>query len=308
MNFLPIRVSTLRGDLAIDFNAYVKINDRFILYLRKGDSFEGPRLKRLKDKKLKKMFIMPDEENHYRNYLSRNISAAYDPLSGKTLEVRCEIVQGLQQSATEEVFENPDASEPYQNAKDESQRLVQFLTTEARAAGLMLQIENIDRSVAHHGATVATMATRVAQGLGKVDKQGQQLLALGALLHDIEHFRSALDILRPIESFSSEELVYYKAHSTEGAQQLQNLHHVDPRVIKIVAQHEEYMDGQGFPAGLKESQMDPLSIYVAAANALDRMISFEGVSRTEASKKFMVQCLGRYPLDIMKALVELLPR
>ena len=53
-DFISMRVSTLRGDLKIDFDVYVKINDKMILYIRRGDSFEGPRLKRLREKKTKK--------------------------------------------------------------------------------------------------------------------------------------------------------------------------------------------------------------------------------------------------------------
>lgn len=308
MNFLPIRVSTLRGDVPIDFNAYIKINDRFILYLRQGDSFEGPRLKRLRDKKLKKMFIIPDDEANYRTYLSRNIAMAFDPLSGKPLEVRCEIVQGIKESAAEAVFENPESPEHYNKAKEDSERFAQFLAAEARAAGLILQIENIDRSVAHHGVTVATMACAALQKLGGTDKRAQQILVLAALLHDIEHFNSAVDITRPLASLSEDEMKYYRTHPSEGARKLQALKHMDTQVVKIISQHEEFIDGQGFPNGLKESQMEPLAIYVAAANALDRMIAFEGVPRADAAKQFMINRLGRYPLEIMKAMTEILPK
>lgn len=308
MNFLPIRVSTLRGDFPIDFNAYLRINDRYLLYLRKGDSFEGPRLRRLREKKLKKMFIVPEDESSYRTYLSRNISMAFDPGGGKSLEVRCEIVQGIQEDAAEAVFENPESPEHYNKAKEDSERFVQFLATEVRAAGLILQIENIDRSIAHHCVTVATMAVTIVQKIGKLDQRSQQILALAALLHDIEHFNSAVDIMRPLDQLNAEEMIYYRSHATEGARKVQQLRHMDTQVIKIISQHEEYMDGNGFPNGLKESQMEPMSIYVAAANALDRLVSFEGVPRTEAGKKFMMQSMGRYPLDVMQSLVELIAR
>src|SRR6478735_8764937 len=118
MDYVSIRVSTLRGDQKIDFNAYIKINDKMILYLRRGDSFEGERLKRLKDKKLRKMYILTDEETHYRSYLQKNIDVAYDDKSGKDMQTRAEIIQGAQQSNTEEVFENPENAESYNYAKD----------------------------------------------------------------------------------------------------------------------------------------------------------------------------------------------
>ena len=57
MDYVSIRVSTLRGDQKIEFNAYLKINEKMVLYLRQGDSFEGDRLKRLKEKKLRKRLL-----------------------------------------------------------------------------------------------------------------------------------------------------------------------------------------------------------------------------------------------------------
>ncbi|MCK6599017.1 MAG: hypothetical protein L6Q37_11685, partial [Bdellovibrionaceae bacterium] len=107
MDHVSIRVSTLRGDQKINFDAYVKINDKFVLYLRRGDSFEGQRLKRLKEKKLKKMFILSGDESNYRQYLKTNIESAYDSTSSKDMESRAEIIQGEQQSNVEEVFEKP---------------------------------------------------------------------------------------------------------------------------------------------------------------------------------------------------------
>ena len=56
--YVPIRVSTLRGNLKIPFDAYVSVASKHILFCRKGDSFGGDRLDRLKKKKLKIMFIL----------------------------------------------------------------------------------------------------------------------------------------------------------------------------------------------------------------------------------------------------------
>lgn len=305
-NFLPIRVSTLRGDQPIDFDTYVKINDRFILYLRKGDSFEGLRLKRLKEKRLKKMFISPIEESLYRTYLARNIAMAYDPLAGKSLESRCEIIQGIQQSSTEAVFENPESPEHYLKAKDDCERFVKFLGTEPRALGIILGIDNMDKSMAHHGTSVATLATGLAQKLGAYDTKQLQILSLGALLHDLEHFNSAIDIARPLSELTASEMSYYKTHPVEGAHRVQSMNHFDAQVIKIIAQHEEFMDGGGFPNGLTEKELEPMSLIVSTANAVDRLISFENVPRSAAVKKLTIQSVGKYPLKYIQILGELL--
>lgn len=309
MEYVPVRVSTLRGDQKIDFNAYVKINDKYILYLRKGDSFEGTRLTRLKEKKLRKMFISNEEERMYRAYLSKNIEMAYDAKSGASIENRAAIVQGSQQSNTEEVMENPENKEAYDIAKDAAGRYVQFLTQESQAFNQIMNIENTDQSISHHGVTVSTLAVALAKKLGVTDTKQTQLLTLGALLHDFAHFHSTLNISRPLSQFSSDDLTTYKKHPFDGGQKVQDKRHFDQTVINIIMQHEECVDGSGFPQGLKESKIDPLALIVGSANALDRLITFEKVKRNEAVKQLMLNSVGKYPLlhiqslgDIMKTL------
>jgi HD-GYP domain-containing protein (c-di-GMP phosphodiesterase class II) len=303
--FVPIRVSTLRGDQPIDFNAYIQVAEKHILYLRKGDSFEGERLKRLKDKKLRKMFIVPDDENHYRNYLSKNIEMAYDNKSNKNIVTRSEIVQGAQQSNTEEVMENADNVEAYNTAKDAAGRYVEFLKNESALAAIM-NIENVDQNIAHHGVTVATLAVALAAKLNITDPKQTQMLTLGSLLHDFEHFHSGLQVNKPLSQFSPDDLKKYKAHPIDGARRVQDKKHFDRPVINIIMQHEEWVNGGGFPAGLTENKMDPLSVIVAPCNALDRSITFESVPRQEAVKNLIINCVGRYPLKYLQLLGEIL--
>lgn len=306
MDYVSIRVSTLRGDQKINFNAYLKINEKMVLYLRRGDSFEGERLNRLKEKKLRKMFILNDEEAKYREYLQRNIEMAYDEKSGKDINARAEIVQGQQQSNTEEVFEDPGNIEAYNNTKDAAGKYVQFLLGNSKALGAIMNIANDDYNIAHHGVTVSTLAISLAQKLNLTDPKKNQLLALGALLHDFGHYESGISLNRLTTDFSKEELAIYQNHPTLGAKQVQDKKHFDQTVINIIAQHEECVNGSGFPLGARDNQLDPLSVIVASANTLDRMITFEKKSRQEAVKKLMIDHVGRHPLNHIQFLSEIL--
>lgn len=306
MDYVSIRVSTLRGDQKIDFNAYIKINDKMVLYLRRGDSFEGERLKRLKDKKLRKMFILNDEESKYREYLQRNIEMAYDDTSGKDIRARAEIVQGQQQSNTEEVFEDPNNVEYYNNAKSAAGKYVHFLLGNSKAINAVMDITNDDFNIAHHGVTVATLSIGLAQKLSILEPKKTQLLTLGALLHDFGHHESSVALNRSLTEFSKEEMAIYHHHPQLGAEKVQGKRHFDQTVIKIIAQHEECIDGSGFPSGARENELDPLAVIVASANALDRMLTFERIPRQEAVKKLLMDQVGRHPLNHIQFLGEIL--
>lgn len=304
-DYVSIRVSTLRGDQKIDFDTYLKIDEKWILYLRQGDSFEGVRLDRLKAKKLKKMYIATEDEDRYRDYMQKNIEMAYDDKSGKDIKTRSEIIQGAQQNNAEEVFERPENAEAYNAAKDASAKYVDFLVKNNDAVKAIIASPNLDQSIAHHGVTVSTLAVALAEQLKLFDAKQRQLLALGGLLHDFGHFDSPLVLTRPLKEFTKEELETYKKHPLEGAQKVKDKNHMDFAVTTIIHQHEEKCDGSG-PLGYFEPQIDPMALVTSSANAVDRMMTYEGNSREFVIKNLMVEEMGKFPLEYIQTLGNIL--
>ncbi|MBL7543236.1 MAG: HDIG domain-containing protein [Bdellovibrionaceae bacterium] len=306
MNHTSIRVSTLRGDSKINFDVFVKINEKMIHYLRRGDSFEGTRLKRLKEKKLKNLYILVEDEPHYRTYLKTNIDSAYDPNSKKDVQTRAEIIQGDQQSRVEDVFENPENKEFYLGTKTASHKFVEFLTKNSLAAAAVLKIENSDKNLAHHGVTVATLAVALSHKMKQEDQKVIQWLTFGSLLHDIGLHETPVVYTQPLNLLSPEDLKLYRGHPHVGIEKLKNTEHFDPQVLKIINEHEECLDGSGYPKGMLEKQLDPLSIIVATCNAMDRLLTFEAISKTDAPKRLMIDQVGKHPLDQIKLLSEII--
>jgi putative nucleotidyltransferase with HDIG domain len=306
MDYVSIRTSTLRGDQKINFDAYVQIDQKMILYIRRGDSFEGARLKRLKDKKLKKMFILNADEAHYLSYLEKNIEMAYDNIPNTDIVNRADIIQGAQQNTVDAVFENPENVKTYNEAKDASSKYVQFILNNDQAISSVMKIENTDKNISHHGVTVSTLSIALAQKLGMLeDPKKTELLALGALLHDYGHKDTTIDLHKPVLQMTKEEQLIWKQHPMSGAEKVRDKKHFDQSVINIILQHEETINGLG-PLGLFEKKLDPLSIIVSSANAMDRLITFEGVPVEEAAKRLMVERIGNHPLQHIQMLSEIM--
>ncbi|MBX2987352.1 MAG: HD domain-containing protein [Bdellovibrionaceae bacterium] len=301
-NYVSVRVSTLRGDQKLSFDLYIQIGDRHILYVRQGDSFAGERLLRLQQKKLRKMFILPEHEEKYREYLTRNIEQAYDKTSSQTLENRAQVIQGLQQASTEAVFENPADAESYKQAKEGAERFADFLMREDKALKSLLSVANADQSLSHHGVTVSSLALTVAKKVGYSDPKNLSLLTLGALLHDIEHHRSGLPVAQVLGNLTPEQKEIYLAHPKAGSDLIKDLNHIDKQVAVIILEHEELIDGSGFPGKKLEKDLNPMSVLVSTANAYDRMVSFEGMTPSAAIKSLMIDKLGLHPLGQLNAL------
>lgn len=303
-DFIPIRVSTLRGDQKINFDLYIPVAGKHILYIRRGFSFEAERIQKFKDKKIRRFFITPEDENFYRNYIEANIEMAYSEKSKQSIKDRCEIAHGLQQAAAEAVMENPEDEAAYKEANSGAGRFAEFVLREQESLKNLLSFENAEKSVSNHSANVATLAVTIAQKLKVNDPEKDSLLVMGSLVHDLEHHYNELDIARPLSLFSSDEMAKYKQHPADAARRVHQLKHFHSTIIKIVLQHEESIDGSGYPNGIRESEIDPLALIVSTANAFDRMTTFEGISPKDAIKSLLVERVGLLPLTHIKALGE----
>ena len=305
-DYTAIRVTSLRGDLQIPFDVYIKVAGKYILYCRQGSSFEGGRLDRLKSKRLKAMYIRKDDEIPYRQYLEQSIDQAFGSKS-KPIQFRAEVVQGFLQSGVEQFLNDPSDKFAYDHIRSSAQRFVDFLVKEPEGLPAMLAIQNTDASITQHGVNVATLATSMALAQTESrDLPSIEIIGVGALLHDLEHFHTNFNVARPIKSLSPDELATYKSHCLNGAHRLQGSAFVDQLVINVITQHEEHMDASGFPKRLEAKDIDPLVMIVATANAYDRLVSFEGQSPKSALKTLLIEKMGAHPLTNLQTLQDIL--
>lgn len=304
-DFISIRISSLRGDIKIPFDVYVKIAGKYIHYCRTGESFEGKRLNRLKEKKLQKLYILRLAEKDFTDYLRTSLNTAFDPNSKKDIAIRTEVVHGFAQSASEDIFENPVNPNYYSNLIESSKRFATFLSRDNAALKAIYDIENIDNNIGHHGTNVAATAFYLARHLKYTNADQLTNLIAGCLIHDIDHAHTGFNVAGLRSNFSEQELSVYKKHPRNGLLRFENLS-MNPLIKNIIHQHEEACDGSGFPSGLKEKDLDPLVVIAAVSNAFDRVVTFEGKRPKEALKFLLIDKMGVYPLAYLHGLQEVL--
>jgi HD-GYP domain-containing protein (c-di-GMP phosphodiesterase class II) len=302
-NYIPIRVSTLRGDQKINFNAYVRVAGKHILYCRAGDSFEGSQLSRLREKKLNTMYILEIELPKYEKYISENLRLAYDNSSSKPIEERGEIIQGIMQGAAEDLIDNLSDDVKYRLAVQGAKRFLEFLLSDPEALKSVLRVKQEEFSPAHHGVAVSALAIAIADELGIVKERPKQidLLTVGCMIHDLEH-----EHLPFKHAYSQEEIMtrgeeLYNKHSALGTKRLNEAGFYDPLITDIIRYNEERIDGSG-PHEKSVDDLDPMIFIAAAANSFDHYVNHENIPAKDALKKMLVDKMGVYPLETLKAL------
>ena len=96
-------------------------------------------------------------------------------------------------------------------------------------------------------------------------------LALGAILHDIGKCKIPLSILNKPAKLSDSEFEIMKKHSEYGYDIIMKTPGLNGDIAKIALNHHEHWNGDGYPKGLKEEEIDLLSRIVAIADVYDAL-------------------------------------
>jgi putative two-component system response regulator len=130
-------------------------------------------------------------------------------------------------------------------------------------------LEATDRQLLNHSSRVSFNATLMAGHLN-LSVPEQQALALGAFLHDIgktslPSYRFSADQMLP-----SGDAAPCKEHIDRGARMIASLG-LPIEVTHIVLSHHERWDGQGYPRGLRRTDIPLLARIVGIAETFDHL-------------------------------------
>lgn len=179
----------------------------------------------------------------------------------------------------------------------------------------MLQHSNIllssldlrERQTGEHSRRVARLAVALGENLG-LNAEDLALLRCGSLLHDIGKVGVPDDVLLKVTELTKEDWEEIRAHPVKGA----NLLKLSPTLLplaEIVLRHHERFDGEGYPGGLKGTQIPYLSRIVSVVDAYEVMTSDRvyktALTESEAKTQLLEQRGTQFDPDIIDAFIEM---
>lgn len=270
MGLIPIRTATLRPNVMLGFDIYLRISGKHLLYVKRVDNIDDNRLNNLHQKNVREVFIGEQDMATYLEFLSVSSNAALKE-ENMPASMRAQIIGGQSKAVVEDMFANPENKDNYQKTQVAAANQVALLLANPEALEQMIKIANYDSTVYQHSVNVATIAIGLAVRLG-APVETCQIVGIGGLLHDIGRGADNENADKTNEK--------YQQHPRSGAGVLLGKKYISKDVLDIILMHEERIDGKGFPGGVKK--LDQIFQVVGLANFYDRLVTLEGKNPHEA--------------------------
>ncbi|MCR5303571.1 MAG: response regulator [Lachnospiraceae bacterium] len=153
--------------------------------------------------------------------------------------------------------------------EDSMERLRQLNRNSIRA--LAYTIDAKDRYTSGHSQRVADYAVKIAERMGKSEKELDSIYNAG-LLHDIGKIRVPEEVINKAGKLTDEEFDYIRIHPGSGYHILHDIE-TDDNIVYGAKYHHERYDGKGYPNGLRGTDIPETARIIAIADAYDAMAS-----------------------------------
>lgn len=312
--YLPVTIEALRPNCPFTFDLYVKVNEKFILYIKAGDDLEKDRLENLKmiqnlkNKNVERLFITQAGQEAFEHFFDDSITEAVESEALQADE-KFALIQDIAQTAVEVAFTDPTSQKAYQLTEKAAQGLRKVVQGNPGALKNLYQRKGKDTNmIENHCKSVAALALKLAFSMGK---RGPELDDLGAaaLIHDIGLTKlpiAELKILfeRSPEKFSPDDKRLYHPHVDDTIAFISDKKFVSPAIINLVKKHEEKTGGNGYPEKVKKLEL--LEEILALVDCFDKKISVRKLDPVKAFKELQNNEIGNYDLKTIKKLKEVL--
>ncbi|QYK02822.1 HD-GYP domain-containing protein [Shewanella psychrotolerans] len=150
----------------------------------------------------------------------------------------------------------------------------QLINSENLVLHLMSDAKDSE-GIYYHSLNVAVLSMMVAKEL-EWSREEIEAVGIGALFHDTGKLKIPSQLMRKKTPLTTPEINFIKQHPAMGVELLKLADNFPEDALPIVRDHHEYLDGTGYPNGLKGDQITLPTQLVAAVNLYDQLCHPEG--------------------------------
>ena len=306
--FIPIYLDSIRVDSVLDFDLYIEVDKRLVLYRSADLAFTDRTRQKLLENKVAQLYVSFESKAKYQQYIEKNLDKILkDP---SIQEVRkAGILYETSAGLVKNVLDNPTYGDNIQRSKDLVANAVEYILKGREAFLSLLKITSFDYYTYTHSVNVCTFAIALAQQLGFTDEQSLTELGTGALLHDVGKSKISERIVNKRGALTPMEFEIMKKHPRWGIEILEETDMISSNSYYPVLQHHERGDRRGYPAGLSLDEMHIFSKIVAIVDSFDAMTTervYQPAMETFPALKIIFSLKGAYDERMLRIFCELM--
>lgn len=181
--------------------------------------------------------------------------------------------------------------------------LVDSVLRNPDAMSWLIRIRETNEYVYQHSIGASVWAVVFGRHLG-FDKETLNAIGLGGMLLDVGKTKLPQELLVKQGPLSKEEAIQMKKHVELGLDVLKESNNRDPRIEIMLATHHERFNGNGYPNGMKESNIPVLGRLAGIVDSYDAMISERPYAKTRSSFSAMRQLQGLAGKAFQKEMID----
>ncbi len=167
----------------------------------------------------------------------------------------------------------------------------------------------IDTVRTHHSMTyqhcllVTGLAVAFGQKIG-ASRADRQRLSFAGMLHDIGKARIPLAILEKPGRLDEAEMASMRNHPQYGIDALATVQGLSPEMLDMVVHHHEYLDGSGYPHGLRATEISDLVRMITIADVFGALIerrSYKPPMTGQAAYQILLDMGPKLDQDLVRA-------
>jgi putative nucleotidyltransferase with HDIG domain len=185
--------------------------------------------------------------------------------------------------------------------------MVDSLLSEREVVVHLMNVKGKDEGVFFHSLNVAILALLLGKEYG-MDADSLQDLGLGALFHDIGKHRIPKRILYKQGPLTPAERQILKLHPKYGAEIASKIKSIPDEAIRVILQHHETENGEGYPEGLKGDEISTLAKIMSIANVYDNYCNRPNPEDSMTPHETLSYMFGRLQPHFDKSLLSLFIR
>jgi hypothetical protein len=141
--FLPIYLDSLRVDSVLDFDLYLLVQNRLVLYRSANLPFTERTRRNLMENRVERLYITSSNRANYQQYIERNLDKILkDPAVQE--EKKAGILYDTSTNLVKDVLSNPTYGENVRRSKDLVTQTVEYILKGREAFLNLLKITSFD--------------------------------------------------------------------------------------------------------------------------------------------------------------------